>query len=294
VSTSGCKYCGVVGCQGNCSGSAQPTKPVAQPTQPEFIDLTPDVVLVKAEPAEENPKHGVDPKVYANWTNPDPSTGKTRENCIIPIDLESAEAMAVKNEFLFSIHRGASKVRNEKVHGFARSPIGYISKHILSDSLGFEFLEISRVQNKKAEERYKLFCDHLVEDHKGTRKVVEERVYHGSDEDSVTKIALSKLNRSYTHTKAYGAGAYAAAEPFAAIHHALNKPHAGGRKIGYIVVCKMSSTKIGHTFTGDNEPPAGCDCGGSSDGYDAWFRIIFDDNQACPIYIIKFEWFGNI
>jgi hypothetical protein len=56
----------------------------------------------------------------------------------------------------------------------------------------------------------------------------------------------------------------------------------------------MSSTKIGYTQTGQKEPPVGCDCGGSSDGYDAWFRVIFDDNQACPIYIIEFEWFGQI
>ena len=286
-STDRCKDCGVVGCKGSCGGSPDPTKP-------NFIDLTPDVVLVKAEPAEEKPKHGVDPKVYANWTDPDPSTGGTRDNCTIPLDPDSEEAMAVKNQFLHSIYRGASKLRHEKSQGLGGSPMSYVSKEIIKDPIQFEFKRVSRVQNKKAEERYKLFCDQLEEEHKGTRKLVEERVYHGSDEKSVTNIARSKLNRSYTHTQAFGLGAYVATEPFVAIHHALIKPQAGGRKIGYIAVCKMSSTKIGYTQTGDKEPPAGCDCGGSSDGYDAWFRIIFDDNQSCPIYIIEFEWFGRI
>ncbi len=98
-------------------------------------------------------------------------------------------------------------------------------------------------------------------------------------------IAKNGFNRSKTIADAYGKGVYLSPHGNLAAHHALNK----GRTTGYIIACKMASTKIGNTSSWNTEPKDGCDCGGSGDDYNAWIRVSFKDSQVIPEYILEIE-----
>ena len=143
--------------------------------------------------------------------------------------------------------------------------------------------KVFRVQNKYSEERFCLHIRHLAgEDNENLGKIVHERVYHGTDDIAFKIVSGNGFNRSKNVVAAYGNGSYFAKYSLLATHHALNH----GRKTGYVIACKMVSTKPGRTTVCSTEPNEGCDCGGSGDDYDAWIRVSFQDSQICPEYII--------
>jgi hypothetical protein len=142
-----------------------------------------------------------------------------------------------------------------------------------------------RVQNKQSEDMFALYLQHLAgDDLENLKSIRHERVYHGTDEIAFKIVRSGGFNRSKTKAVAYGNGTYFARYGQISVHHAFKK-----RKTGYIVVCKMASTKIGLTSSCSSEPNEGCDCGGSGDDYSAWIRVSFNDCQVCPEYILEIE-----
>ena len=146
--------------------------------------------------------------------------------------------------------------------------------------------KVFRVQNKHNEEKFGLHLQHLAGDEsENVDKIIHERVYHGTGEIAFKIVSGGGFNRSKTVAYAYGNGAYFARYGQLGAHHALNK----GRRTGYIIACKMASTKIGTTMPNSTEPNDGCDCGGSGDDYDSWMRVSYNDSQVCPEYILEIE-----
>jgi hypothetical protein len=146
--------------------------------------------------------------------------------------------------------------------------------------------KVFRVQNKHIEESFGLHLQHLAgDDLENIDKIKHERVYHGTSEIAFDIVNGAGFNRSKTTGDAYGNGTYYARYSLLATHHALNK----GRRVGYVIVCKFASTKIGKTSRYSTEPNHGCDCGGSGDDYKAWIRTSFRDSQVCPEYILEIE-----
>lgn len=146
--------------------------------------------------------------------------------------------------------------------------------------------KVSRVQNKQSEDKFELHLQHLAGDYKENLKNIKyERVYHGTDEVALKIVRMGGFNRSKTVAVAYGNGAYFARYGQLSIYHAFKKRP----KTGYVIVCKMASTKIGRTTSYSTEPNDGCDIGGSGDDYTAWIRVSFNDSQVCPEYIIEIE-----
>ena len=150
--------------------------------------------------------------------------------------------------------------------------------------------KVFRVQNKKLEESFALHLQHLAgDDLENLGKIKFERVWHGTGEVAFKIVSGEDgagFNRSKTFAEAYGRGTYFARHSLLSVHHALNK----GRRIGYIIVCAMASTKIGRTSQLSSEPNYGCDCGGSGDDYEAWIRTSFRDSQVCPKYVLEVEY----
>lgn len=144
---------------------------------------------------------------------------------------------------------------------------------------------VYRVQNKQMEEMFALHLRHLAGDEmENLDKIKHERAWHGTS-GVAFKIARTGFNRSTTIADARGKGIYLARYALLACHHAFNK----GKRIGFVIACKIASTKIGRTSHDSTEPNAGCDIGGSGNDYNSWMRISFKDSQVCPEYILEVE-----
>jgi hypothetical protein len=162
---------------------------------------------------------------------------------------------------------------------------GYISSK-LKYNPKIKVGKVHRVQNKHVEEAFGLHLQHLAgDDLENLGKIKHERVYHGTSDIAFKIVKGDGFNRSKTIAAAYGNGTYFSRYSLLGAHHALNK----GRTVGYVIVCKMASTKIGKTYPCSSEPNDGCDCGGSGDDYESWIRVSFKDSQVCSEYILEIE-----
>jgi hypothetical protein len=254
------------------------------------IDLTAADVVIKQDPDDAPAKKEKSGFEYPeNWT--DPVDGGTKDKCLIRLDPTSDEYVRVISLFCLAVNLSTRMIIKDGADPHAE--LAYIDREIREHMAAFEILEIERVQNRHLLMMYTSFCDSIeLSASASGQKVTEEIVYHGTNDPNSMEICTEGLNRSFVLTHRFGLGSYAAPGAGGPIHHAVTSD-TSGQKVGYIVVLKMSSTKIGKTSSSDKKPPKGCDCGGSRDGYDGHFRVIFNDSQSCPIYRIKIKWIGK-
>jgi hypothetical protein len=294
-STGGCKGCGVVGCKGNCGGSAQPTKL-------DVIDLT----LVKQEPDEvDKPqsaagsKKAIEIGIPPHWTEPndeDKRAGDTIFSCLNNVLLDSEEGKAVLTEFRKNLCEGCVMITRDDIayrNGKMREPPpgNYIRHEFKSLPLEWEPEALERVQNLTEYAANEVFKKTIS---LAGKVPVIETIYHGTSKDIAKKIAKTKFDRGYTHNTRFGHGAYGDTRGEVALHHAYEGQRNIQGAVGYVVIGKCVSSKIGKTQGNSREPPTGCDIGGSGDDYDTLFRVSFRDGQFVPEYVLRIRYTGSL
>ncbi|XP_071948864.1 protein mono-ADP-ribosyltransferase PARP14-like [Antedon mediterranea] len=147
-------------------------------------------------------------------------------------------------------------------------------------------IKISRIQNIELWKQYAAKKETFEKTMPG--KSVEQMLYHGTDEGSVDKIYNGGFNRSYAgkNAAAYGQGTYFAAIAGYSAQTQYSRPNARGEK--HIFLCNVLVGNCGKGQGGLLAPPQGFHSVGDNTTNPS-IVVIFNDVQAYPSYLIKFN-----
>ena len=236
-------------------------------------------------------------EMMSKWSDPDSSSGETRDHCTIKLDLKSDEAIEVCNALFSSINRGSTKLLKKFGNADPRDKegndaVGYVPHEIKVDATNVEITDVYRVQKVVDVERCSLYITQAARWKKGREHVKMVQVYHGTKPTTAWDIirnGISGFDRSYTSHKAFGDGTYFGL-PQVSMYHALKD--SPDKRTGCLMASQLYYTKIGCT-KGGTRLPRDCDCGGSGTDENMWIFTAVHDMQARPEYLIMFTWKGK-
>ncbi len=254
------------------------------------VDLTAEGGEDVVKPAPVHPMQKIF-EVPKHWTDPPPSSTKTKLNCNIKLDPRSDVFKEVEKSFRADLLDGFTRqyamMRNGlKYHG------QYINEHIRNDPLNLRVVSIYRVQEFAKYRKSGLEEEEISLKNGGV--VNKMQVYHGTLKNHAFDIAEEGFSRFVTSVPGHGHGVYVDRHGPIAVNHALKD---NPSSTGFILVCTLVYYKIGRTFSNDKKPPAGTDCGGCCTPSNAYpvpcILVSFRDDQLLVKYILEFEWTGR-
>ncbi|NXO62508.1 PAR14 polymerase, partial [Phainopepla nitens] len=169
-----------------------------------------------------------------------------------------------------------------------------VQEQFLKTCQSFKIEKIERVQNQYLWKSYQIKKCEM--DKKNGSRNNERLLFHGTGQESLTRINDGGFNRSYAgmHAANFGNGTYFAVNASYSAHDTYSKPDANGRKYMYLARVLVGEYSLGKK---GSITPAQKNVGQNSvDLFDSStdnvsqpsMFIIFNDIQAYPEYLITF------